>query len=173
MLLRAPPRVSLFLLFSVGGVGGGLGASAGARRRRLLVLRLGEFCAALARSARLVCLLPFAVLVVAELAGGGMVSARLRVFRRCSFVLASGGGDFLRFLVGVEVSWLRFRTISVGCVKVFFRPLSAVLTVADCLLVGVGALVCEGEFHLSGGWLYRAVDLAGIVGFVFRPCSRR
>jgi hypothetical protein len=60
MLLRAPPRVSLFLLFSGGGVSGGLGASIGARRRRLLVLRLGEFCA-LVRSARLVCLLPFAV----------------------------------------------------------------------------------------------------------------
>jgi hypothetical protein len=77
MLLRAPPRVSLFLLFSVGGVGDGLDASVGAHRRSLLVLGLGEFCVALVGSARLVCLLPFAVLVVVELVGGGMVSAWL------------------------------------------------------------------------------------------------
>jgi hypothetical protein len=44
MLLRAPPRVSLFLLFSVGGVGDGLDASVGAHRRSPLVLGLGELC---------------------------------------------------------------------------------------------------------------------------------
>jgi hypothetical protein len=72
----------------------------------------------------------------------------------------------------VEVSLLHFRAISVGCVKFFFWPLTAVLVVAD---VGEEflflSLVCEGEFHPGGGWLYRDVGLAVSVGFVFRPLA--
>jgi hypothetical protein len=70
--------------------------------------------------------------------------------RRCSFVLASGSGDPLRFLVGVEVSLLHFQAFSVGFVQFFFRPLAAVLAAADGLLVGVAVeflflLLCTRE----------------------------
>jgi hypothetical protein len=70
-----------------------------------------------------------------------MVSVRHWVVdsRRYSFVLASGSGDPLQFLVGVEVSLFRFQAISIGFVKFFFRPLAA----ADCLLVGVGEEVAD------------------------------
>jgi hypothetical protein len=92
-------------------------------------------------------------------------------------VLASDGGDPLWFLIGVEVSLLRLQAFSIGFVQFFFRPLAAVLAVADGLLVGVAVeflflLLCaRGKFTLGGGWLYRGVDFTGSVGFVFRPSA--